>query len=267
MADDFARLVFQANPATSLNSQYQRANDGYPPSGPPGDSHASPQLLDPFFDDEDEGEVPDSAFAGAHPMQVKEGSNVHLPSQAAPLAGASKASLQTNGGGAPQGWTFDQEDYPTQVSPPPRKPKKTSRRRWRWPWQKEQVLTAERVVALNNPDANADFLSNYVSTTKYNMVTFVPKFLFGSPLRFGIPHSLYLTSAFTHFQSNSPNTPIYFSFSPLASSKSLVSRPPINGLPLLPCQSSSLRLHSRRSRKISCVAGHISFCSWLTLLD
>jgi len=86
MADDFARLVFQANPATSLNSQYQRADDGYPPSGPPGDSHASPQLLDPFFDDEDEGEVPDSAFAGAHPMRVKE-SNLHLPSQVAPLAG------------------------------------------------------------------------------------------------------------------------------------------------------------------------------------
>jgi hypothetical protein len=184
-----------------------------------------------------------------------------LPSQAAPLAGASKVSLQTNGGGVPQGWTFDQEDFPTQVSLPPRKPKKASRRRWRWPWQKEQVLTAERVVALNNPDANADFLSNYVSTTKYNMATFVPKFFFGSPLSFGIPHSLSLTSAFTHFQSNSPNTPIYFSFLPLASNKFLVSRPPTNGLPLLPCQSSSLRLHSRRSRKISCVAGHISLCS------
>jgi len=182
MADDFARLVFQANPATSLNPQYQRANDGYPPSGPPGDSHASPQLLDPFFDDED-GEVPDSAFAGAHPMQVKE-SNLHLPSQVAPLAGTSKLSLQTDG--APQGWTFDQEDSPTLVSQPPWKPKKekASRRRWRWPWQKEQILTGERVVALNNPDANLDFASNYVSTTKYNMITFVPKFLFGSPLRF-----------------------------------------------------------------------------------
>lgn len=259
MADDFARLVFQANPAASLNSQYQRANNGYPPSGPPGDLHASPQLLDPFFDDEDEGEVPDSAFAGAHSMQVKEGSDVHLPSQAAPLAGASKLSLQTNGGGAPQGWTFDQEDVSIQASKPPPKPKKASHQRWRWPWQKEQVLTGERVVALNNPDANAEFSSNYVSTTKYNMVTFVPKFLFGSLLRFGTPLPSRLTSAFTHFQSNSPNTLIYSSFLPPAFSKSLVSRPPINGLPLLLCRPSSLRLHSRRSRKISCVAGHIFF--------
>ncbi|KAF8496459.1 calcium transporting ATPase [Russula emetica] len=175
MADDFARLVFQANPATSLNSQYQRANDGYPPSGPPGDSHASPQLLDPFFDDEDEGEVPDSAFAGTHPMQAKE-SNLNLPSQVAPLAGTSNLSLQTNS--VPQGWTFDQEDFPVKTSEPPRKPQKVSRRKWRWPWQKEKVLTGERVVALNTPDANAEFLSNYVSTTKYNMATFLPKFLF-----------------------------------------------------------------------------------------
>jgi phospholipid-transporting ATPase len=264
MADDFARLVFQSNPAASHNSQYQRASDGYPPSGPPGDSHASPQLLDPFFDDEDEGEVPDSAFAGAHSMRVKE-SNLHLPSQVAPLAGTSKLSLQTNGGGVPQGWTFDQEDSPTLASRPPRKPKKEKapRRRWKWPWQKEQILTGERVVALNNPDANLTFSSNYVSTTKYNMATFVPKFLFGSPLRLGT-FSLRLTSAFTRIQSNSPNTPIYSSFSPLASSKFLVSRPPINGLLLLPCLSSSLRLHSRRSRKISCVARHI-FSSLLLL--
>ena len=195
MADDFKRLVFQANPATSLNSQYQRANDGYPPSGPPGDSHASPQFLDPFFDDEDEGEAPDSAFAGAHPMQVKE-SNLHLPSQVAPLAGTSKLSLQTND--VPQGWTFDQED-PPEIPPPPRKPKKVSRRKWRWLWQKEKVLTGERVVALNNSDANADFLSNYVSTTKYNMATFLPKFLFGSLFSLGDLLPLRLTSPSAHF--------------------------------------------------------------------
>jgi phospholipid-transporting ATPase len=249
MADDFARLVFQSNPATSRKSQYQRANDGYPPSGPPGDSHTSPQLLDPFFDDEEEGEVSDSAFSGAHPMQVKE-SNLHLPSQAAPLAGASKSSLQTSD--IPQGWAFDrEEDSPVKTSQLPRKPQKVSRRKWRWPWRKEKVLTGERVVALNNPDANADFLSNYVSTTKYNMATFVPKFFFGSLLSLGDLPPLRLTSAFAYFQSNSPNTPIYSSFSPLASSKFLVSRPPIDGPPLLPCLSFSSRLRSRRSRKIS----------------
>ncbi|KAI9462638.1 calcium transporting ATPase [Russula earlei] len=175
MGDDFSRLVFQANPASSLNPQYQRANDGYPPSRSPLDgSHASPQFLDPFFDDEDEGEAPD-VFSGAHSMQAKE-SKAHLPAQAAPLAGVSKDSLPNNG--VPQGWTFDQDDPPVQTQQPSRGPKRTPRRRWRWPWQKDQVLTAERIVALNNPDANTDFLSNYVSTTKYNMVTFVPKFLF-----------------------------------------------------------------------------------------
>jgi len=44
-------------------------------------------------------------------MHVKE-SNLHLPSLAPPLAGASKASLQTNG--VPQGWTFDQDEPPAQ---------------------------------------------------------------------------------------------------------------------------------------------------------
>ena len=59
MADDFARLVFPANPASSHNSQYQRANDGYPPSASPYDS----QLLDPFFDDENEVDPPGSTFS------------------------------------------------------------------------------------------------------------------------------------------------------------------------------------------------------------
>jgi phospholipid-transporting ATPase len=177
MADDFTRLVSQVNPAAVLNPQYQRTDNGYPPSHRPQDSHASNLLLDPFFDDEDEGEVPDSAFGGAPTPQAKE-SEVHLPGQAAPLAGASKSSLNTDG--VPQGWTFDQDDPPIQTSRPPvRESNRVSRRRWRWPWQKEQVLTGERVIALNNPAANADFLSNYVSTAKYNMMTFVPKFLFG----------------------------------------------------------------------------------------
>src|SRR6266404_9613896 len=173
MADDFARLVSQANPATS---KYHRPGNGYPPSGPPYESHNSPQLLDPFFDDEDEGDVPDSAFGGFQTPHVKE-SDLHLPSQAAPLAGTSKLSLPTDG--APQGWTFDQDDPPIQAPPPtPRNIKKAPRRRWKFPWQKESVSTGERVAALNNPAANVDFLSNYVSTAKYNMVTFVPKFLF-----------------------------------------------------------------------------------------
>jgi phospholipid-transporting ATPase len=174
MADDFTRLVSQANPAAS---RYHRTSNGYPPSAPPYDSHNSPQLLDPFFDDEDEGDLPDSAFGVVPTSHAKE-SALHLPSQAAPLAGTSKLSLPTNG--VPQGWTFDQDDLPTQAhTSPPRNTRKAPRKKWKFPWQKEQVLTGERVIALNHPDANAEFLSNYVSTAKYNMATFVPKFFFG----------------------------------------------------------------------------------------
>ncbi|EKM53518.1 uncharacterized protein PHACADRAFT_259936 [Phanerochaete carnosa HHB-10118-sp] len=56
----------------------------------------------------------------------------------------------------------------------PRKPFK-----WKWPWKKdEKVLEGERIVALNNSVANSDYCSNFVSTSKYNAVTFLPKFLF-----------------------------------------------------------------------------------------
>ncbi|CAG7854737.1 Probable phospholipid-transporting ATPase DRS2 [Serendipita indica DSM 11827] len=51
---------------------------------------------------------------------------------------------------------------------------------WKWPWEKEKVLVGERIVILNDEGANAEsgFVSNYVSTSKYNIVTFIPKFLF-----------------------------------------------------------------------------------------
>ncbi len=61
---------------------------------------------------------------------------------------------------------------------------------------------------------------------------------------------MHLTGRFASFQSNSPNTPTYSSFSPRASSKFLGFRPPTNGLPLHRSLSSSSRLHSRRFRKI-----------------
>ena len=46
--------------------------------------------------------------------------------------------------------------------------------------EEEEELEGERIVALNNAMANAEFCSNYVSTSKYNAITFVPKFLFGT---------------------------------------------------------------------------------------
>lgn len=171
MSDDFLKLVSQANPAAS---QYQHTNTGYPPPSEP--------QLDPFFDDDDEG--PDTAFGRPTPMQ-SQASGLPLTKSAAPHAGT----------GVPQGWSFDDEDpnaYPSSSSyPGPSKPSQTREKKkrkswkpkWSWPWQKKEVVLAgERVIGLNSPDVNIEFCSNYVSTTKYNSVTFVPKFLFGECL-------------------------------------------------------------------------------------
>ncbi|KAI0060491.1 calcium transporting ATPase [Artomyces pyxidatus] len=183
MNDDFARLVSQANPAARRTSQYQPTSNGYPPSAnSPYNFHGAPQPMDPFFDDEDEQDPPDSAFGGVPAMQSKE-SGLNLTQAAAAPAGTSKLSLPSDG--IPQGWTFDDDDLQpsghTNGQPPqPRAnvAQRVRRKKWKWPWQKERVLTGERVIALNSAAANADFLSNYVSTTKYNVATFIPKFLF-----------------------------------------------------------------------------------------
>ena len=111
MSDDFVRLVSQANPASGSNGGYARAGTGgtaYPPSQ---------QLMDPFFDDEDE---PDSAFgpgtrginAG---MQSKESFGAPLKSNAAPIAGAGQSKVSL--GGQPQGWNFDDEDVAVPTLP------------------------------------------------------------------------------------------------------------------------------------------------------
>ncbi|KAJ7594628.1 calcium transporting ATPase [Mycena floridula] len=181
--NDFLRLVSQGNPATR---QYQAANNGYPPAGLYSDNQQSPsnpQLLDPFFDDDDDN-IPDSAFGRPGPMQSQD-SGLPLARSAAAPAGHSKLSF---GDGAPQGWNFDDDEF--QAAPfegsasfnaapisPASKSHKSKKRRWKWPWQKDKVLTGERVITLNNSDANLDFCSNYVSTSKYNPLSFVPKFL------------------------------------------------------------------------------------------
>ncbi|KAF8160853.1 calcium transporting ATPase [Crassisporium funariophilum] len=184
MSDDFLRLVSQANPATR---QYQPANNGYPPSATAGPySDRSPQLMDPFFDDEDEN-VPDSAFGRPAPMHSQE-SGLPLRRAAAPPAGTGPSDSSN---GIPQGWNFDDDDFqpansqsfpgssPYQTAQQPSsKTSKPKSRKFKWPWQKEKVLTGERVIALNNSIANAEFCSNFVSTSKYNLASFLPKFLF-----------------------------------------------------------------------------------------
>jgi phospholipid-transporting ATPase len=165
-------------------------NNGYPPSAGPYNQHqppSDPQLLDPFFDDDDDG-MPDSAFGRPPAMESRE-SGLPLSRSAAAPAGHSKVTL---GDGVPQGWNFDDEDlmpsnqtsfsgsaaFPgtkTQV-PKSAAPK---RKKWKWPWEKEKHLTGERVIALNNSALNGEFSSNFISTSKYSLATFGPKFLFG----------------------------------------------------------------------------------------
>jgi len=185
MSEDFLRLVSQANPATR---RYQPAHNGYPPSSSTEPYLDSPQPMDPFFDDDDEN-MPYSAFGRPAPMQSQE-SGLPLTSAAAPPAG-SGTSKQNHGDVVPQGWNFDDDDFhpPGQSTFPgsehyPSKPLSSPTRKWewkwKWPWQKEKELTGERVITLNNSSSNSDFCSNSISTSKYNLVSFVPKFLTGT---------------------------------------------------------------------------------------
>jgi phospholipid-transporting ATPase len=179
MTDDFLRLVSSANPATR---QYQPTTTGYPPSAGHHNNQSDPQLLDPFFDDDDY--APDSAFGRSKAMESQE-SGLPLSRSAAAPAGHSKITL---GNGMPQGWNFEDEDltpsnhtqFPSTAVQPRKSSSHPRRKRWKWPWQKERELTGERVVALNNSPANAEFVSNFVATSKYNLATFLPKFLFGT---------------------------------------------------------------------------------------
>ena len=188
MSDDFVRLVSQANPA---NNQYQQTNNGYPPKP------SQDQQLDPFFDDEDEDGL-DSAFGRPPPIPAhSQSSGIHLTKDAAPPAGATHP------------WSFDDED-PHQTYPGSTPPsssgltlKENQRKRripqikWEWPWKKkEQVLAGERTVTLNNTPANDEFCSNYVTTSKYNMATFLPKFLLGAYPWLLAPHNRFLTQAY-----------------------------------------------------------------------
>ncbi|EKM80737.1 hypothetical protein AGABI1DRAFT_119321 [Agaricus bisporus var. burnettii JB137-S8] len=112
-------------------------------------------------------------------------SGLPLSRTAAAPAGHSKITL---GDGMPQGWNFDDEEvtpsnrtqFSSTMAQPPKSSSKSGRKRWKWkwPWQKEVVLTGERVIALNNSPANGEFGNNFIATSKYNVATFLPKFLF-----------------------------------------------------------------------------------------
>src|ERR1700722_519224 len=181
----FPRFVPPKNPPAAR--QYQPANSGYPPSS----SQNQPQLLDPFFDDDDD--VPDSAFGRPPPSIRSEQNGLPLVQGAVPPAG-SGPSKPANAI-APE-WVFDDDPFHPASDPPfpgsdsfpgpfraeenRTAPRRSKWRKWKWPWQKDKIVLGERVVALNNESANVDFCSNFVSTSKYNTVTFLPKFLTGT---------------------------------------------------------------------------------------
>ena len=234
MSDDFVRLVSQANPAS--RRQYQPANTGYPPSSSPSNA------MDPFFDDDDD--VPDSAFGHAPAMQSKE-SGLPFAHSGAPPAGVgnSQLSLPTI---QPDQWSFDDDpgsksfagssSFPGSSTGRERKPVKPPKKKWKlkWPWQKkEETLTGNRVIALNNPDANGDFCNNYISTSKYNLATFVPKFLFGA-WHFVLNRWSATLTLHLHVQSNSRSTRTCSSCSPPSSSRYPTCHPRTVIPPLLP---------------------------------
>lgn len=208
MADDsFARLVSSANPA------YRPT---YPPTSPAPATPHSATVLDPFFDDDDDADAPhassqyqpphlnampnnstynsysmpesnpnsqfispDSAFAStttfARAMESKE-SGLPLASKAAPMA--KDWMIDDDAGEMP---SFEgSSSFPgIQQQRTPTKPKK--RRKFRWPWQKEVERVGDRIISINEEETNLaeGYCSNYVSTSKYNLATFIPKFLKG----------------------------------------------------------------------------------------
>lgn len=174
-ADDFARLVSRANPAAS------RGQYGQP--GSAGGPSAADYAMDPFFEDEDE-----SATTPHYPQSMRTTGtlmdsmpDLPLTSNAVPPAGTKPGASASS---LPQGWDF--QDDAVALPPPvataaPSRPKKSRKWKWKWPWAKEVQLEGEREIFLNDAPRNdaQNFVSNYVSTSKYNVATFIPKFLAG----------------------------------------------------------------------------------------
>lgn len=209
--DDFVSLVSRSNPAAS--QQYQSGSNGayapagtYPPRNPT--SPGSGQPMDPFFDDEEDddanpfGDGRGNPFTDKHAAQGTSGGNAYgmstpslgLASNAAPPAGvgASTSTVALGKDGMPPGWAFDDDEPVNQPAGSRAAPAKSSGGiktvmkkpggGWKWPWAKQKELEGERTVWMNDQARNIGegYPNNYVSTSKYNLVTFVPKFLVGA---------------------------------------------------------------------------------------
>ncbi len=53
--------------------------------------------------------------------------------------------------------------------------------KFQWPWKRDKPPAPQRSIYFNNREKNKSgvkYCSNRISTTKYNILTFIPKFLF-----------------------------------------------------------------------------------------
>lgn len=229
--DDFASLVSRANPAAQ--HRQQQSLSSYPPAGP---AASNQYALDPFFDDDDDLQTPNlNQTAPSLQRQQTNTSNLiddpldstadlPLTKAAVPPAGRSFTSLQQPQPQQPSQpiWTFDADDdvpNPTRFDTRNAPVRTRAKRRFpkiEWPWGKKKILAPERKIWLNDTASNdaEGYCSNYVSTTKYNLATFVPKFLFGALIGLQtLSASIVDFVSASGLQSNSRNTPICFSSS------------------------------------------------------
>lgn len=132
-----------------------------------------------------------------------------------PLAQSGAMPAGSSLGGAPiypstpggvQGWTgFDEDDEEqlaigTGSASRGAGAKQKGKRKARDCWEgvltmtgiKKKALTGERTIHIGDQSKNAAsaFINNYVSTSKYNLVTFLPKFFFGQSRFFAVCYIL-----------------------------------------------------------------------------
>jgi phospholipid-transporting ATPase len=176
---DFNALVARANPAAA---QYQPTRThNYPP-----DSDSRQEIF--LIDDDDEEK--DFGLGGPGHSPVQPGASFRQAPMASmnsmnstsPLAANAQqpAGTSMNDGGS--SWLDD--DAELEELPQQRQKEKLGKRlkerfKFQMPWNKEEKFEGERIILLNDEVGNhaQKFPNNYVSTSKYNVVTFIPKFL------------------------------------------------------------------------------------------
>lgn len=199
-------MVSRANPAA--RNQYQQA--GYPPASTSQQPAHGDYTMDPFFDDEDGDDAMTPGFSPRpNGLEPSIGASLHMPSNPSlrttntlmdsvsdlPLTSHAvpPAGIRARTGAIPKDWDDPFGDDVAVLPPPPAqaqasqsaesKPSggKKYRKPFRWPWQKPVELEGERKIWLNDRGKNdlESYCSNYVSTGKYNAVTFLPKFFVG----------------------------------------------------------------------------------------